>query len=50
MKKKVFRERYIKKEIKELTDALKPVMEKIVESKKYAKPRLAKELKKKSGK
>lgn len=50
MKKKVFRERYINKEIKELIDDLKPAMKLIVESKKYAKPRLAKELKKKSGK
>ena len=49
MKKKVFRERYnTPEEIDELITNLKPVIEKVVETKKYQKPRLAKSLKKKS--
>lgn len=42
MKKKVFRERRVEELAKELGESFKPVIEKIVESKKFAKPRRVK--------
>lgn len=51
MKKRVYRERYnVSEEIKDLGSKLQPLMKMIVESKKYYKPKIAKELKKKSDK
>lgn len=51
MKKKVYRERYNETDVvTKLSEEFKPIMGAIVKSKKYAKPKNAKELKKKSGK
>lgn len=51
MKKKVFRERHNETDIvAELSEKFKPIVKAIVDSKKYVKPKIAKELKKKSDK
>lgn len=66
MKKKVYRERYksipipkqdeinkkedLVKDVAILAKKIKPLMEVVVENKKYAKPKIARELKKKSDK